>query len=108
MPITREDLVHLSRACFHAPSHMCSQVLHAAAAAAAGDVKLLETNERGQFKLSRRAVLLDEGGEKVRAELAQAKAPADGDGGGWNRDDEPPSRGRPPPKARRGRSRLRE
>ena len=72
------------------------------------DVKLLETNERGQFKLSRRAVLLDEGGEKVRAELAQAKAPANGDGGGWERDDEPPSRGRPPPKARRGRSRLRE
>ena len=67
------------------------------------DVKLLETNERGQFKLSRRAVLLDEGGEKVRRELAEAKVAA----GGADADDAP-GRGRPPPKARRGRSRLRE
>ena len=67
------------------------------------DVKLLETNERGQFKLSRRAVLLDEGGEKVRRELAEAKVAASGDDA-----DDAPGRGRPPPKARRGRSRLRE
>ncbi|MAW41829.1 MAG: hypothetical protein CMJ30_05390 [Phycisphaerae bacterium] len=65
------------------------------------DVKLLETNERGQFKLSRRAVLLDEGGEKVRRELAEAKVAA-------TSGDDAPGRGRPPPKARRGRSRLRE
>jgi len=68
------------------------------------DVKLLETNERGQFKLSRRAVLLDEGGEKVRRELAEAKVAAGGD----DAEDAGKARGKPPPKARRGRSRLRE
>jgi len=37
------------------------------------DVKLLETNERGQLKLSRREVLLDEGGDEARAQLEEAK-----------------------------------
>ena len=83
------------------------------------DVKLLETNERGQFKLSRREVLLDEGGEEARREAEEAKARArerEAEGGGWGdeRDqergggDEGRRRGRPPAKARRGRSRLRE
>ena len=92
------------------------------------DVKLLETNERGQLKLSRREVLLDEGGDEARAQLEEAKqareeardarkAAAEGgaqsedggwgeDRGGGNPDDR--RRGRPPPKARRGRTRLRE
>jgi polyribonucleotide nucleotidyltransferase len=92
------------------------------------DVKLLETNERGQLKLSRREVLLDEGGDEARAQLEEAKqareeardarkAEAEGgaqsedggwgeDRGGGNPDDR--RRGRPPPKARRGRTRLRE
>ena len=37
------------------------------------DVKLLETNERGQLKLSRREVMLDEGGDELKAQLAEAK-----------------------------------
>ena len=92
------------------------------------DVKLLETNERGQLKLSRREVLLDEGGDEVRAQLEEAKQAreeardarkaeagggAQSDGGGWGEDrgggnSDERRRGRPPPKARRGRSRLRE
>ena len=95
------------------------------------DVKLLETNERGQLKLSRREVLLDEGGEEVRAQVAAAKlaredareqrqgeiaadGQTEGGGGGDDRgggnggDDRGRGRGRPPPKARRGRNRLRE
>ena len=92
------------------------------------DVKLLETNERGQLKLSRREVLLDEGGDEVKAQLEEAKMAreeardarkaeaeegARSDGGGWGEDrggDNPDDRrrGRPPPKARRGRTRLRE
>jgi polyribonucleotide nucleotidyltransferase len=80
------------------------------------DVKLVETNERGQFKLSRREVMLDEGGEAVRKQLEEAKG-AQSSGGGWEADRGGMSqddsaggrgRGRPPPKARRGRSRLRE
>jgi polyribonucleotide nucleotidyltransferase len=92
------------------------------------DVKLLETNERGQLKLSRREVLLDEGGDEVRAQLEEAKMAreeardarkaeaedrAQSDGGGWGEDrgggnPDDRRRGRPPPKARRGRPRLRE
>jgi polyribonucleotide nucleotidyltransferase len=92
------------------------------------DVKLLETNDRGQLKLSRREVLLDEGGDEVRAQLEEAKqareeardarkAEAEGgaqsEGGGWGEDrgggnPDDRRRGRPPPKARRGRTRLRE
>ena len=92
------------------------------------DVKLLETNERGQLKLSRREVLLDEGGDEARAQLEEAKqareeardarkAEAEGgaqsEGGGWGEDrgggnPDDRRRGRPPPKARRGRTRLRE
>ena len=79
------------------------------------DVKLLETNERGQFKLSRREVLLDEGGEEARREAEEAKARArerEAEGGGWGDErgggEEGRRRGRPPAKARRGRSRLRE
>lgn len=79
------------------------------------DVKLVETNERGQFKLSRREVMLDEGGAAVREQLAAAKT-AQSSAGGWNDDrgggggeDSRGGRGgRPPSKARRGRSRLRE
>lgn len=79
------------------------------------DVKLLETNERGQFKLSRREVMLDEGGDTVQQQLAEAKG-AQSASGGWESDRGGMSddgtggkgRGRPPPKARRGRSRLRE
>ena len=83
------------------------------------DVKLLETNERGQLKLSRREVLLDEGGDEVRAQLEEAKqkveagrgVQSDGGGSGEDRGGGSPDdrrRGRPPPKARRGRTRLRE
>ena len=97
------------------------------------DVKLLETNERGQLKLSRREVLLDEGGDGSRAQLEagrcrrttmalrsshRAKLPrrrgdavwgrrlGRGSRRGTNPDDR--RRGRPPPKPPRGRTRLRE
>ena len=74
------------------------------------DVKLLETNERGQLKLSRREVLLDESGEEARAQMAEAKAAAAAraeEGGGWGEDRGGDAKKCPPPKARRGRSRLR-
>ena len=41
------------------------------------DVKLLETNERGQLKLSRREVLLDEGGDEAVARGTRQRHPRD-------------------------------
>lgn len=64
------------------------------------DVKLLETNERGQFKLSRREVLLDEGGEAVRKQLTEAQSSQSSSGGwevdrgGMSQDDDGGGRGR--------------
>jgi polyribonucleotide nucleotidyltransferase len=82
------------------------------------DVKLLETNERGQYKLSRREVLLDDGkgggsggGSTPREDPASRFLSENGQNfsGGWDSDrGGGGGRGRSSSKARRGRTRLRE
>ena len=83
------------------------------------DVKLLETNERGQYKLSRREVLLDDGkgggggggGSTLREDPASRFLSENGQisSGLWDSDrGGGGGRSRSSSKARRGRTRLRE